>query len=137
MSETIEHTRLVAVVVNWVTRHHQDNRGLCIYCDCPTVLQTEKPSPIEGYFPDLYAATTPPTITIIGEAKTIGDLETQRSLNQFLAFIRFLSVRPNPTLILATPWRGRSTAMRIINTAIANSGSQHIKTHFLAENQDA
>src|SRR5438093_9754631 len=104
MGETIVHTRLVAVIVNWVRAKYHATPGLCLFCDCPTVHQSEKPYPIEGFFPDVCAISTPPRFTLIGEAKTLPDLESARSYLQLLAFLRFLAARPSPVLVVATPW---------------------------------
>ena len=131
MSETLAHTRLVGVIVRWVQAQYPATPGLCLFCDCPPVLDTEKPSPIEGFFPDVCAISTPPALTLIGEAKTARDLESQRSYKQFLAFLRFLSARPKPTLVVATPWQATTTAKRIITLAQRESRTKAVQLRFL------
>ena len=79
MSESLAHIRLVAAIVRWVQINHVGVRGFCLYCDAPIVLKTEKPPPIDGYYSDVYAVTTPPAVTVLGEAKTIPDIDSERS----------------------------------------------------------
>lgn len=131
MSETLAHTRLVGVIVKWVQAQYSATPGLCLFCDCPPVLETEKPSPIEGFFPDVCAISTPPAFTLIGEAKTIPDLESQRSFNQFLAFLRFLGARPKATLVVATPWQASASAKHIITLAQRESHTKKVQLRFL------
>lgn len=133
MSETLQHTNLVAAIVRWVQATHSTAPALCLYCDSPTVLTTEKPPRIDGFYPDFYAATTPPTITILGEAKTIPDIDSERSFNQLCAFLSFLSASPNPTLVFATPWQAKSTAKNIILRATRAIGSHGVPITYLTE----
>ena len=125
------HTRLVGVIVKWVQAQYPDTPGLCLFCDCPPVLETEKPSPIEGFFPDVCAISTPPALTIIGEAKTVPDLESQRSYKQFVAFLRFLAARPKPTLVIATAWQASASAKNIITLAQRESCTTKVQLRFL------
>lgn len=131
MSETIAHTRLVKLIVEWLSAEYTSVQGLSLFCDCPTVVLTEKPAPIEGFFPDICAITTPQTITVIGEAKTLWDLETKRSFNQFLAFFRFLAVRPGPVFVVAVPWQGIATAKNLLRAAQTKTNADGVDLKFL------
>jgi hypothetical protein len=133
MSETATHIRLVGLIVQWIKVHHADTPGLCIFCDCPPILETEKPASIDGFFPDVAAATTPAALTLIGEAKTIQDLETSRSYQQILAFLRFLSSRPQPTLVMATQWQATATAKNILARAASEANATAVRLHFLTD----
>jgi hypothetical protein len=137
MSETIVHTRLVAVIVEWTRVQHSAMPGFSLFCDSPTVLVTEKPSAIEGFFPDVYATTTPCTFTLVGEAKTIPDLESARSFNQIVAFLHFLLSRPQPILVMATPWQASATAKNIVALAKREANAGAVQTHFLTEHTAA
>jgi len=133
MSETIAHTRLVGIIVDWVKSEYSHTPGFCLFCDCPTVLETEKPSPIEGFFPDVCGAATPPAVTVLGEAKTLPDLESPRSYQQIQAFLRFLAARPQPTFVVAVPWSAKTTAKNIIARAKLETDTQSVRVHFLTD----
>ena len=137
MSETLAHTRLVGVIVRWLKAEYPATPGLCLFCDCPPVLETEKPAPIEGFFPDVCAMCTPPALTLIGEAKTAPDLESPRSYRQFLAFLRFLAARPKPTLVVATPWQATATAKNIVKQAQRESRTKRVKLRFLTDQEES
>lgn len=136
MSETLAHTRLVGVIVRWLRVEYAAVPGLCLFCDCPPVLETEKPAPIEGFFPDVCALCTPPALTLIGEAKTTPDLESPRSYRQFMAFLRFLAARPKPTLVLATPWQATATAKNVIKQAQRESHTSTVTLRFLNDREE-
>ena len=79
---------------------------------------------------------TPPALTLIGEAKTAPDLESQRSYKQFLAFLLFLAARPKPTLVVATPWQATATAKNIIKQAQRESRTKRVQLRFLSDREE-
>ena len=131
MSETLTHTQLVGTLVGWARENIGNPPGLCVYCDSPTVLKTEKPPSIGGYFSDLYAITSPPSFTIVGEAKTIPDIDSGRTFNQILAFLRFLSSCPYPRLVLAMPWQAKATAKNIVRLARIQANAPDVPVVYL------
>ncbi len=82
--------------------------------DLPGRVGCEKPPMIGQFKPDVYAIDAPITRTIIGEAKTQGDLETNHTDAQFRSFMNFLRLQPNPVFILAVPWQARVLARTIL-----------------------
>ena len=133
MSETIDHTRLVGIIITWVKSEYSGIPGFCVFCDCPPVLETEKPSSIEGFYPDVCGAATPPAVTVLGEAKTLPDLESPRSYQQILAFFRFLAARPQPTFVIAVPWFAKTTAKHIINRAKQETHAEGVRVFCLTD----
>lgn len=117
MSESKHHIDLVRVLVEWVNSTYSERAGFCLFCDCPAVVATEKPAPIFGHFPDVHAVTVPSGLTVVGEAKTVPDLETARSFDQLIAYLRYLKFSPEPTLALAVPWSYVRTAKSLIKQA--------------------
>src|SRR5687768_4988999 len=116
MPESQIHIRLVARIVSHVTAQFPDC-CLCVLRDHPESNKCEKPPGIGGYHPDVFAEDTPPTFTIIGEAKTAEDLETDHSKLQFRAFLSYLQLRPKPRLIVATQWYAVNSARSLLAAA--------------------
>jgi hypothetical protein len=87
---------------------------LAIFHDLPALLGAEKPPRIGGFLPDLYAVDAPPSITILGEAKTAEDLETEHSRKQLTAFLTFLQLQSNGILVVAVPWQARARAKNLV-----------------------
>ena len=62
--------------------------------------------------PDVYATDVPTTRTLIGEAKTRRDLETDHSRQQIEAFLGHLAHTPNGIFVLSVPLAATATARR-------------------------
>jgi hypothetical protein len=133
MSETLQHTQLVSVILQWIHKKHRVTPGFLLYCDSPTILNTEKPPTVDGFYADVYAVTSPPSITVLGEAKTIPDIDSERTFRQICAFLSFLSVRPEPTFIFAIPWQARATAKNLVRLASKKVTRFSVTTVYLTE----
>ena len=110
MSESPQHLRLVRAILTYVGREFPDATALAVFDDTAVSASGERPPRINGYVPDVYAADVPPSMTIIGEAKTRRDLETARSREQIASF--------------CTTWR---TALTVLRARGAHHGSRDRK----------
>jgi hypothetical protein len=128
LAESSQHTALVKVIINYIGREHADMTGLGIMNDLSSPLGAEKPSRIEGFVPDVYAFDAPLTTTIIGEAKTHADLETEHSKRQIAAFLSFLERQPSGIFILAVPWQLKRRAEAIVGMVREAVGALSVKT---------
>ncbi|HEV7511425.1 MAG TPA: hypothetical protein VGO27_06980 [Candidatus Acidoferrum sp.] len=133
MSETLQHTQLVSVILRWIHNKHMLTPGFLLYCDSPTALNTEKPPNVDGFYADVYGVTSPPLITVLGEAKTIPDIDSERSFRQICAFLSFLSVRPDPTFVFAIPWQAKATAKNLVRLASKKVTAAGVATVYLTE----
>lgn len=131
MNESPIHVELVGKILAWISHNHGAADALCIFRDGSNVTACEKPPLIGSFFPDILAEDTPPTLTIIGEAKTAADLEKSHSSKQFRAFIDYLSFRANPQLVIATPWYVRKTAAAIVSRISSELAVTHVTTTFI------
>ena len=86
---------------------------------------------IEGHRPDVLAEDTPASFTLIGEAKTADDLETSHSKMQFRAYLAYLKLRPNPHLVVATPWYVVNSARTLLAAAQREMDANLVKIAFL------
>ena len=87
------------------------------------------PPTIKGYRPDLHIWNKCSRITIIGEAKTEGDLMTNRSQKQINGFIDYLAERKEDAiLILCVALNQVSDARYLI---ASNQTSKKITTHVI------
>src|SRR5262249_23124041 len=92
----------------------------------PDNLGCDKPPRLEGFVPDVYAVDTPPSIAIIGEAKTVLDLHTEHSRRQLAAFLRFLRQQEHGVLVLGVPWQGRATAHNLLARLCRENGAENV-----------
>ncbi len=115
--ESAAHTRLVERLIAYVRASHQPPRGLLMLADHVT-FGADRPARIESFLPDLFASDLPVTFEVLGEAKTIPDLESPRSARQLQAFLDYLAVRPGSCFYLSVPpftaARGRAVLRRLV-----------------------
>jgi len=114
MAESPQHSRLVRLIVKFVEQEFALLEWLAIYDDTTEPHRGEKPPRIGGYVPDVFAVDTPRSTTIIGEAKTLRDLSTQRSRDQITGFLNYLSLVHNGVFILATPLLAAGMARTVV-----------------------
>lgn len=114
MAESLQHLKLVRAILSYISREHQEVSYLATLHDLPGLIRGEKPPRISGFAPDVYAMDAPRTVTIIGEAKTLRDLETDRSRWQIRAFIKYLKDKQRGVFVLAVPWQAVPRARGIV-----------------------
>ena len=114
MAESSHHIRLVGRILTHIEREYRPSYSLAVFHDLAAPIGAEKPPAIEGFRPDVYALDAPSSITIIGEAKTESDLETDHSQRQLFAFLSFLASQNHGVLLLAVPWSASAAARNLI-----------------------
>jgi hypothetical protein len=119
MPESTQHLELVRRLIQYVSSNFSECRWLSVISDLPTSIGGERPPRIYGFAPDLYAIDAPATRTIIGEAKTEKDLETDHSRRQIEAFLRYLSRQPRGVLIVAVPWQILGATQRVMRALMS------------------
>jgi hypothetical protein len=133
MSESSRHMRLVSNIVNWI-RVTRINEDLCIFIDGPNEIGLNKPPNIGGYQPDVFAkALARGAVTIIGEAKTAADLETNRSELQLMSYLSYLKTTPEPFLVISTGWVVQRTAKGLLCRLREVCEAPQVKLVFLTE----
>jgi len=114
LGESAKHLELVSRILSHIEKTYVGMDAVATIHDLPGTIGCEKPPKIGQFKPDVYAIDAPLTRTIIGEAKTQSDLETNRTAAQFNAFMNFLRLQPNPVFILAVPWQARVLARTLL-----------------------
>lgn len=116
MPESSQHQDLIVRTIDHVGQRFGGLYSLRIRHDLPQLIGSDKPPRIGGFTPDIYAFDTPLTLTIIGEAKTPQDLETDHSRSQLKAFIEYLIGQPRGVFILAVNFTRTPAARRVLST---------------------
>jgi len=109
------HARLVQQLIAHVKRVHVPERGLLVLADHESFGRNSPPR-INGFTPDLFASDLPATFEILGEAKTMGDLQTDRSHRQIAAFLDYLAVRASSRFYLCVPPLSKVRATSILRS---------------------
>ena len=114
MPESATHAGLVQAVIAYVKHEFGDLAEFAIREDAVRPVRGERPPMIEGYVPDVFATDVPTTMTLIGEAKTQQDIETDHSRRQISAFLSYLSKTPNGVFVLSVPLAAGAMARRLL-----------------------
>jgi hypothetical protein len=124
MSDSAQHLALVNSILALVRRDFSP-RKFVVLSDLPGSL--DKPPRINGFVPDVFAEDAPRTAVVVGEAKTIQDLQTAHSRLQIAAFLRFLAAQQNGIFVLAVPWPAIATARQIVELELKQLEPQNVK----------
>lgn len=122
--------RLVETLATEVRNRHAALYSLTMFIDLPE-FRRDRPQPIAGFVPDLFAVDTPETCRIIGEAKTPLDFETERSRAQIAAFLTHLSRFPTSHFYLAVPLLYRLRAESLVGGIRSDVSASGVGVHVI------
>lgn len=114
MPETATHADLVRTIILYAEHEFGGLENTAVREDAVCPMRSEKPPRIEGYVPDVFITDIPATMTLIGEAKTRHDVETDHSRRQISAFLSYLSKTPGGIFVLSVPLIAGPIARRLI-----------------------
>ncbi len=114
MGESGTHAELVTALIAYADAEFGGLANVSVRHDAVRPLRGERPPRVNGYVPDVYATDVPTTATLIGEAKTRVDLETDHTRKQIQAFLFYLSQTPNGIFALSVPLAAAMTARRLL-----------------------
>jgi hypothetical protein len=129
MSESSTHASLVLALIEFAALELGPLADLAVRDDSVRPMRGERPPRINGHVPDLYATNVPTTATLIGEAKTRADLETERSQGQIAAFLEYLAHTPGSIFVLGVPPSTVATGRRLVerlNAPFAVAGTRTV-----------
>ena len=92
-----------------------------------------RPPSIAGYVPDAYVALNEMGRVVIGEAKSLMDLENSHTEAQVTAFLRRCGMAESSTFILAVPWPVERLARALLASFQAKEGLSNVDTIVLSE----
>ena len=130
MSVSESHIKLVNCMKEKIERDHNLS-DLIIYSDNPESAFKDKVPKIGFSYPDIYARSYAPDLTIIGEAKTLNDVENKHSLGQYKHYLEYCSKIENSLLLFAAPWVVAATLKNTIRNLKIRLGIPHVSVVFL------
>jgi hypothetical protein len=127
MSESVSHLELVKRIICHIRSHFSGPFYVVTLHDLPGAIGGEKPPKIGSFRPDVYAIDAPLSRTIVGEAKTQGDLETDHSRKQLKAFLGFLRLQTNAVFVLAVPWQAVAQGRALLKSIQEELGASAVE----------
>lgn len=128
MAESATHLELISRILEYIKDAYSGINHVSTLHDLPGVIGCEKPPKIGNFRPDVYAIDAPLTRTVVGEAKTVGDLESGHTREQIKAFLRFLRFQSNSVFILAVPWQINIRARNLLESIQIEAGASMVDT---------
>jgi hypothetical protein len=125
------HIRLVNALKVYVEERFGGNGKLIVYSDNPDSAFTCKVPLIGGAFPDLYARCYSPDMVILGEAKTVNDVENRHSIGQYRSYLEFCANRENALLVFAVPWTVVPSLKNTIRNLKRRMGTEGVEILFI------
>lgn len=124
---------MVAILHSYISDRFCEGRGERVLTDSVDSQSPNRPPPIEGYVPDAYVMLDEQGRVVIGEAKSMGDLENSHTKAQVTAFLRRCGMAEGSALILAVPWPIERLAGALLTYFRAKDGLPQVETVVLSE----
>ena len=133
MPESDEHSNLVALLHDYVTESFCEGKRDRILSDSAGGEPGPRPPSIEGFVPDVYVMLSDQGRVVIGEAKSMGDLENSHTEAQVTAFLEGCGMAEGSTFILAVPWPVERLATALLAKFWVREGLPQVETVVLSE----
>lgn len=133
MSESVEHSNLVAILHSYISRRFCEGLGELVYTDSIRSESRTRPPSIGGYVPDAYLMLDQDGGVVIGEAKSLGDLENSHTEAQVVAFLKRCGMAEGSTFILAVPWPVERLARGLLRDLQEREGFSHVDAVILSD----
>jgi len=128
MPESASHIRLVKALVSWLVEGPLSVDAGLLLVDSPDSPPRSRPSQIGGHVPDVCVPAWDTHGPILGEAKTLRDLEREHTLSQLRAFLNWCSRRDGALFVLAVPWPMVRLARAMLKRLLREVESGHVRT---------
>ena len=133
MPESEKHSNLVAMLHSYIVDRFCVGRVGRVITDSISSDSRTRPPPIGGYVPDAYLKLNELGSVVIGEAKTLRDLENSHTEAQVTAFLRRCAMAEGSVLILAVPWPVERLARALLAHFRKKERLPHVKTVVVSE----
>ena len=133
MPESEEHTRLVAILRCYIADAFCNGKAERIFTDSTGTESLDRPPSIAGFIPDAYVSHNPQGRIVIGEAKSIRDLENSHTESQVIAFLRRCKLVDDSVFILAVPWPIERLARTFLTNLQDREGLPQVETIVISD----
>ena len=120
MPESEEHVKLVGVLQTYIADRFCGGVADRVLTDSKVTARQARPMAIGGYVPDAYLLLGASGRVVIGEAKSLRDLENLHTEAQIRAFLRRCAMVKGSVFVLAVPWPIERLAKALVSKFRAN-----------------
>ena len=124
---------MVGILHSYIADRFCGGQGERVFTDSVSSESRTRPPSIEGYVPDVYVMLNELGGVVIGEAKSMRDLENSHTEAQVTAFLRRCGMADGSAFILAVPWPVERLASALLTNFRAREGLPHVEIVVLSE----
>ena len=124
---------MVALLHSYIADRFCEGQGERVFIDSVSSESRTRPPSIEGYVPDAYVMLNEQRRVVIGEAKSLRDLENSHTEAQVTAFLRRCGMAEGSVFMLAVPWPVERLARALLTNLRVREGLPHIEIVVLSE----
>ena len=124
---------MVAMLHSYISDRFCEGLSLRVLSDSGSRQSANRPPSIGGYIPDAYVMINEKGTVVLGEAKSMKDLEHAHTVTQLTAFLERCAIADGSALILAVPWPTERLARALLKKLQARQGSPHVETVVLSD----
>ena len=124
---------MVSILHTYIADRFSEGQGERVFTDSAINGPSTRPPSIEGYVPDAYIMLNEQGRLVIGEAKSMEDLENAHTEAQITAFLRRCAMAQGSALILAVPWPIERLARALLTNFRARWELFHVEAVVLSE----
>ena len=128
MPESDVHATLVRSLMRRIADEYLNGDIGSICHDSAGRRASSAPPKIEGFIPDVFVPSMSGLPVIVGEAKTVRDLDTMHSRGQITAFLAYCEGQLNSVFVLAVPWHAVPYGRSLIRQVCKKNGL--VRTRF-------
>ena len=133
MPESDEHSNLVAILREHISERFCAGDEDRVLCDLRDGASSARPPSIGGYVPDAYAMLNEQGRVVIGEAKSMRDLENSHADSQITAFLKRCGLAEGSVFMLAVPWPVERHARSLLMKSKIREDLLHVETVVISE----
>ena len=124
---------MVAILRNYIADRLCEGQGNRVITDSIGSESRTRPPSIAGFVPDAYVMLDELGRVVIGEAKSIRDLENSHTEAQVTAFMERCAIVEGSTFLLAVPWPVERLARSLLTNLQVREDLSHVETIVLSE----
>ena len=133
MPESEKHSYLVTILHSYITDRFCGDIGERVLTDSASSNSRTRPPLIEGHVPDAYVMLNEQGRVVIGEAKSMRDLENPHTEAQITSFLRRCGMVEGSVFIMAVPWPIERLAKALLRNFRVREGLPYVETVVLSE----
>ena len=124
---------MVAILQSYIADRFCKGNRVRVLTDSVSINSIARPPTIAGYVPDAYVMLNELGRAVIGEAKSLRDLENSHTEAQVTAFLRRCGMAECSSFVLAVPWPIERFARALLTNFQVREGLLHVETEVLSE----